>query len=308
MSVEVKTEDLGKNYGGKWVLDGVNLSVNRGEVFALMGPNGSGKSTLMKILSTIVKPSRGDAFIRGFSVTREADQVKRQISFLPEEDALTEILTGMENIEFFGKLMGLTSKEIKDRAKELLEEFNLSEHAKKKVGHYSKGMRRKLSIIIALLGENPVLLFDEPTSGLDPIARRELLGLMLRRLGDKTLIMNTHIGQDAEIARKVAFIHRGKIVAIGHPENLKKKYVRGTILHIKIPYKSNQLEDYLKQISHSGAITITDEGYRICVENADAKSEISKKSSSLGLNVKIVEEEPSLEDAFTIAVMKYEAE
>lgn len=171
MSAEVRVENLGKRYGGFWALRDINLAIKE-EFFAIMGPNGSGKSTLAKIIATVERPTTGVVYVSGYNALTHTKEVRERISYLPEEDTLSDLLTGMENILFFSRLMGLGASEAKSRAKELLEEFGLAEDANKKVGKYSKGMKRKLAVLIALIVDKPVIILDEPTSGLDPIMRR----------------------------------------------------------------------------------------------------------------------------------------
>lgn len=137
--------------------------------------------------------------------------------------------------------------------------------------------------------------------------RRELIGLLLKRARGATLIMNTHIGEDAEAAGRIAFIYRGRVIAVGSPEELKNRFIRGRVLHIKISARLKEFENYLKEISLGGALTITDEGYRIYVEDISVEAEILRASESLGLRAHIAEDRPSLEDAYTVAVMNYEA-
>jgi len=304
---EVEVEDVWKTYGQGWVLQSINLTVERGEFLAVMGPNGSGKSTLAKILATVEVPTRGRVSIRGCDTISDSKGAREWLSYLPEEHALSKYLTGMENILFFGRLYGLGKGEIVARARELLEEFGLREHAGKQVGRYSKGMRQKLSTIIALLPQKPIMILDEPAAGLDPLARRELLSLLLKRVEGSTILMNTHVGEDAEIAGRVVFLSRGRIVAAGRPDELRQRFVKGEVLHVKLPVKSDKLEGLLKSISTGSLLRVTGEGYRVYVGDADeAAKEISEKSRELGLKVSIVREEPSLEDAYVFAVGGYD--
>lgn len=304
---EAESIDVWKRYGERWALRGINFKVGKGEFVSVMGPNGSGKSTLAKIMATVEVPTKGSITIEGRDVVSEAGEVRRLVSFLPEEEALSDLLTGMENLCFFGRLMGMKPDEVRSRAKEIAEELGLLDHLEKRVKNYSKGMKRKLSLLIAMLPGRPVVILDEPTSGLDPVARRDLLGILFRRRGSSTLLMNTHIGEDAEATGRVILMSEGRILAWGKPEELKNRFVKGKVLHVKVPIRLKGLEEWLKRASVHNAVTVTDEGYKIYVDDMGFKEEIAKKAESLGVRVDMIEAPPSLEDAYTMAVMGYEA-
>ncbi|MCD6511668.1 MAG: ABC transporter ATP-binding protein [Thaumarchaeota archaeon] len=302
---EVEFVDVWKRYGDRWALRGIDLKVEKGEFVSLMGPNGSGKSTLAKITATVEVPTKGSVIVEGRDVVSEADEVRKLISFLPEEEALSGLLTGMENLYFFGRLMGLKPEEIRARAKELAEELGILDHLGEKVKNYSKGMKRKLSLIATMLPDRPLVILDEPTSGLDPITRRELLGILFKRAGGSTLLMNTHIGEDAEASGRVVLMSKGRILASGRPEELKSRFVRGKVLNVRVPVRLKELEERLKRASVRNAITVTDEGYRVYVDEG-FKDVVAKEMESLGVKAEVTEVPPSLEDAYTIAVMGHE--
>ncbi len=155
---EVEFVDVWKRYGDRWALRGIDLKVEKGEFVSLMGPNGSGKSTLAKITATVEVPTKGSVIVEGRDVVSEADEVRKLISFLPEEEALSGLLTGMENLYFFGRLMGLKPEEIRARAKVLAEELGILDHLGEKVKNYSKGMKRKLSLIATMLPDRPLVI------------------------------------------------------------------------------------------------------------------------------------------------------
>jgi daunorubicin resistance ABC transporter ATP-binding subunit len=220
-----------KSFGRTRVLDGLDLTVDRGTVFALLGPNGAGKTTTLNILCTLVAPDAGTAAVNGYDVVRQPDLVKASISVTGQAAAVDEVLSGEENLRMMGRLSGLTPAETRRRAGELLERFDLRGSARKRVGTWSGGMRRKLDIAISLLRTPPVIFLDEPTTGLDTRSRQEVWSL-IRRLADDgtTVVLTTQYLEEADIlADRIAVIDHGRVVAEGTPAELKAR-VGGEVL------------------------------------------------------------------------------
>jgi ABC-2 type transport system ATP-binding protein len=231
-SNSITVEDLKKYYIGKKefdnvkAVDGISFHVKNGEFFGLLGPNGAGKTTTINILTGNSSPTEGTAIVGGYNVKSGLNKIKEMIGVCPQEPAVYKFLTGLENIEFFGKLHLMSKKEITKRAEKLLKLLGLFEARKRKAKGYSGGMLRQLSSIIALINEPEILFLDEPTVGMDPRARRkvwEFLGNIKQQ--NRTVILTTHYIEEAEaLCDRVAIIDYGKLIAIGPPKQLIEEH------------------------------------------------------------------------------------
>lgn len=209
----LKTINLHKKYNDFTALRSLNLEIQEGEIFALLGQNGAGKSTTINILLGLIQSTSGDAFINNISVKEEPQKIKKHLAYIPETVLLYPNLTGIENLDFFSKIAGFTYS--KKELSELLQRTGLQEAAHDKLlGGYSKGMRQKVGIAIALAKDAKVLLLDEPTSGLDPIATAEFTEI-IRELGEegRTILMATHdIFNAASVATNIGIMRQGELV------------------------------------------------------------------------------------------------
>jgi daunorubicin resistance ABC transporter ATP-binding subunit len=221
----VVVEDLAKRFGQVVALDGVDFEVPHGTVFGLLGPNGAGKTTAVRILTTIIAPDRGRARVLDQDVVREPDAVRLSIGLAGQYAAVDPNLTGRENIRLMGRLAQMPTNQIRPRADELLERFDLVDAADRPVRTYSGGMRRRLDVAASLVQRPPVLFLDEPTTGLDLQSREELWN-MIRELveGGTTVLLTTQYLEEADrLAHSIAVIDRGKVIAEGTPEELKSR-------------------------------------------------------------------------------------
>jgi ABC-2 type transport system ATP-binding protein len=233
MTEMIAVRGVTKSFGKTAVLRGIDLTVARGSIVALLGPNGAGKTTLINILSTLVAPDAGTATVGGHDVVRERAAVKRQISLTGQSAAVDEVLTGDENLRMMGALSGLGRAEAARRSRELLERFELTESARKRVKTYSGGMRRRLDLAISLLSTPPVVFLDEPTTGLDPASRQELWGV-IRHLADNgtTVLLTTQYLEEADqLADRIAVLESGRIVAEGTADELKSR-IGGEVVEV----------------------------------------------------------------------------
>ncbi|MDE7194910.1 MAG: ATP-binding cassette domain-containing protein [Oscillospiraceae bacterium] len=211
----IETKNLTKRYKDKCAVDELNLSVNEGELFALLGVNGAGKTTTIRMLSCLSEPDKGECFVGGHSCARESGRVKRLIGVSPQETAVAENLTARENLELMCGIYGLSKEETKRRISEMTELFGLDE-AKGRAKTLSGGWKRKLSIAMALIASPKVLFLDEPTLGLDVLARRELWKVIKSLKGKITVILTTHYMEEAEqLSDRIAIMIEGKIAAHG---------------------------------------------------------------------------------------------
>jgi ABC-2 type transport system ATP-binding protein len=212
-----------KSYGETAALDGVDLSIKRGEIFGLLGPNGAGKTTLVSIISTLLALDGGSVRVGGYDIRSQPRQVRAITGLAPQDTGLYDPLNARENLEFFGGIYGLHGKVLRDRIDQALEVAGLGDQAKKTTEKYSGGMKRRLSLAIALLHRPELLLLDEPTAGVDPQSRHHLLDSIreLNRSAGTTVVYTTHYMEEVEeLCERVAIIDHGRIVADGAVRSL----------------------------------------------------------------------------------------
>ena len=221
----LEAQDLYKNFDEHKAVNGVSFTISKGEIFGLLGPNGAGKTTTIRMLSTVLEPNRGDVTIGGYSVRHEAEAVRRLIGVCPQELALYEDLSALDNLVFFGRMVGLDGKEAKAQAMAHLERMGLIERARGKVAKFSGGMKRRLNLAIALMGHPEFLFLDEPTVGIDPQSRVNIYETIenLRKQG-MTILYTTHYMEEADhLCERVAIMDSGQIIAMDTPLNLRSQ-------------------------------------------------------------------------------------
>jgi ABC-2 type transport system ATP-binding protein len=221
----IYTRGIKKSFKQHTVLDGVDLSVQRGSVFALLGPNGAGKTTLVNILTTLLKPDDGYATVALFDVVQEAAAVRRAISLTGQYAAVDELLTGEENLLMMGRLYHLSHAQTRRRTSELLHHFDLEDAARRPVKTYSGGMRRRLDLAISLIAAPPIIFLDEPTTGLDPRSRIAMWAIVRKLVASGiTIFLTTQYLEEADqLADMVAVMDGGKIIAEGTAAQLKQQ-------------------------------------------------------------------------------------
>jgi ABC-2 type transport system ATP-binding protein len=222
----IETNDLSKQFNNEfWAVDGVSLSVQPGQILALLGQNGAGKTTTVRMLTSLLVPTRGWARIGGYDVTKHPQDVRSNVGVLTEQHGLYMRMSGWEYLEFFGKVYGLDPNTRRERSAYLLEYFGLAEAARRRSGEYSKGMKQKLALARALMHDPSVLLLDEPTSAMDPESARLVRDEIARlRSTQRTIVICTHNLAEAEsLADRIAIIFRGRILLNGTLEELKRQ-------------------------------------------------------------------------------------
>jgi ABC-2 type transport system ATP-binding protein len=220
----IKTVDLCKRYKDVTAVDGLNLEVNEGELFALLGVNGAGKTTAIKMLSCLSEPTSGTAMVGGHSITKEKSEVKGMIGVSPQETAIAPNLSVKENLQLLCGLYGFSKQKQQEKLSELRDRFHLQEVFLKKAKTLSGGWQRRVSIAMALIGEPSVLFLDEPTLGLDVLARRELWEIIRSLKGKATIILTTHYLEEAEaLADKIGVMKNGKLITVGTARELMER-------------------------------------------------------------------------------------
>ena len=223
--VFLEVSELHKSFNGQPAVDGVSFNVETGECFGLLGPNGAGKTTTIRMLSTVLPPDAGDATIGGFSLKNQPEKVRGIIGVCPQDLALYEEMSAVDNLVFFGRMAGLDGKEAKKQADDNLRLMELSERGKDKIQKYSGGMKRRINLAIALMGHPRLLFLDEPTVGIDPQSRNKIFEIIqaLQKQG-LTVLYTTHYMEEADhLCRRVAVMDGGRIIAMDTPRELKKK-------------------------------------------------------------------------------------
>jgi ABC-2 type transport system ATP-binding protein len=224
MTSIIDVRNLVKRFGEHVAINSISFEVTRGEVFGLLGPNGAGKSTTIKMLTTLLPPTSGNALIAGFDIVHHMADVQRNIGYVPQALSADGSLTGYENLLIFAKLYDLPRKTRDARIKEVLAFVGLADAASQLVQHYSGGMIRRLEVAQALLHQPRVLFLDEPTVGLDPVARPAIWDHLTRLRGetDMSILITTHSMEEADaLCTRIGIMHRGNIVALDTPERLK---------------------------------------------------------------------------------------
>lgn len=223
----IQAEDLSKQFEEFQAVDGINLQVGAGEVLALLGPNGAGKTTTVRMLTSVLRPTRGWARVAGYDVVQEAVKVRGAVGVLTEQHGLYDRMPANSYLDFFGKIYHMNADARQQRIRSLLEGFGLDPDDKRPTGEYSKGMRQKLALARALIHDPPVLLLDEPTSAMDPesarLVRNAIHGL---RSANRAIIICTHnLPEAEELSDKIAIIRQGKIIIQGCASDLKQRFL-----------------------------------------------------------------------------------
>jgi ABC-2 type transport system ATP-binding protein len=235
MTDAIETSGLAKHFGDTRALDGVDLAIRQGTVYGLLGPNGAGKTTTIRILATLLKPDSGTATVLGHDVVRDARRVREKVSLTGQYASVDEDLTGHENLVLMGRLLGLSWRDARARAVELLDAFDLEDAAARQVRTYSGGMRRRIDIAASLVAIPEILFLDEPTTGLDPRSRNQVWELVRRIAGEGTTVLLTtqYLDEADRLAERMAVIDHGRVIAEGTSRDLKAM-VGSSALHLRL--------------------------------------------------------------------------
>jgi ABC-2 type transport system ATP-binding protein len=290
-------------------VDGVDLQIQRGEIFGLLGPNGAGKSTTIRMLCTLLEPTSGTARVNGFDIVKQANDVRRSLgTLLAGERSIYWKLSGRENLEYFAALYHIPQPIAKKRVEELIERMELKERANELVEKYSTGMRQRVAIAKALLARPPILLLDEPTLGLDPQAARRLRELIaeLKQEGH-TILLTTHYMEEADLlSDRIGIIDSGKVIALDTPEGLKHRIEQKEVIRLEVTGWHEEIADKLKSISGIENLISRQEGeadlWEVNMQAQNSRAAIPRIVEHISgngtrlVNMNIVK--PSLEDVF----------
>lgn len=284
MDLAIDARGIAKRFRSVEVLDGLDLAVDAGSVFALLGPNGAGKTTTINILTTLVRPDAGTATVAGVDLLADPDGVRSRISLTGQSAAVDEVLTGRENVVMLARLSGLGSRSASARADELLERFDLADAAGRRVGTYSGGMRRRLDLALSLVVPTRVIFLDEPTTGLDTRSRQELWRI-IREVADAgaTVFLTTQYLEEADrLADRIAVLDGGRIAAEGTASELKAQ-VGGDVVELLGPD-----DEVLAELPTDGTV----HGLRAAVDELDRLAASSVEGARVAIR------RPSLDDVF----------
>jgi ABC-2 type transport system ATP-binding protein len=272
----IRVENLTKTFGDLVALDDVTMAAERGKVLGLLGPNGAGKTTLVRIVTTLLQPDSGNAWINGIDVVREPQRARMSFGLAGQYPAVDENLTGFENLEMVGRLYHLSRRDARNRAKELLDRFDLADAGNRVAKNYSGGMRRRLDLAASIVSNAPILLLDEPTTGLDPRTRLSLWE-HIRELVDSgvTLLLTTQYLEEAdELADRIIVIDHGRLIAEGTSSELKAQ-IGGDVLQMQF-HDRDQLRFAASTLSGVGASEpqIDDESLSLTIPTRDGVDDL----------------------------------
>ncbi len=295
----IKISHLTKTFGDLRAVDDLTLSVSQGEIFGLVGPDGAGKTTTLRLLTAILNPTSGDAWIMNKHIVREAEALKEEIGYLSQRSGLYPDLTVMENIHFYADIYGVPRRSRDPKIDELLSFSNLTPFKNRLAGNLSGGMKQKLGLVCALIHTPKVLFLDEPTNGVDPISRRDFWRILYQLLREKvTIFISTAYLDEAERCNRVGLIHKGRLLAYGTPLEVKK-LMQGTILEV-CPSEPRKATTLLRQRFGAGLVSLFGDRIHVVTQEPD-RTMVQVKGVLTGAGLKVFDIrsiEPTLEDVF----------
>lgn len=306
MEAMIVIRNLVKRFGTIVAVNHLNMDVYRGEIYALLGPNGAGKTTTVRMLMGLIKPSSGEIYLDGIDVVRKPHLVKKRVGYVPQFFSLYSDLTVVENLDFLGRIYGMTHEERRRRINELLKTVELTRHRDVLAGNLSGGLKRRLGLAAALIHDPKLLILDEPTAGVDPPLRRAFWRLFkdLKEAG-KTILVTTHYMDEAEHADRIGLISAGKLRAVGTPREIKRMVHGGDLMRIVLRGIKRTDNNFL-HLDHVMKILerrlLDDSKLEIIVVVRDfgsALPDITAHFSQKNVDVLLIEPVPiTLEDAF----------
>ncbi len=296
----IVVENLSKRFGSFTAVDNISFQVKRGEIYGFLGANGAGKSTTIRMLCGLIQPSGGTARVGGFDILREPERVKESIGYMSQKFSLYEDLTVLENINFYGRVYGLSAAQLAERKEWVLEMANLRGRGTSMTGTLPGGWKQRLALGCAILHRPQIIFLDEPTSGVDPVMRRRFWELINDLSAEGvTVLVTTHFLEEAEYCNDIIFINAGKIIASGSPKQLKENYLKTPILEIQC---SNVIEAMSLIEGQAWAVETSVFGTKLhvsVVDQAAARMAITALLHQHGISLTAIDRiTPSLEDVF----------
>lgn len=269
----VELKNITKRFDDKLAVDNVSLNIEKGELYGLIGPNGAGKTTLISMICGLTSIDSGEIKVSGYPVVKQSLEVKKKIGLVPQDIALYESLSAIDNLQFWGRMYGLKGKLLKERMDEILETTELKDRAKEKVSHYSGGMKRRLNIACAVMHHPEIIIMDEPTVGIDPQSRNHILEFTrkLNRENGSTVIYTSHYMEEVEqLCTKVAIIDNGKIITSGTQDEIKKMVMNEEKIEINVSNYSPETGLKLNKLSEVRGVDYKDSKLIIVMKNSEA--------------------------------------
>ncbi len=295
----IQTEHLTRRFGDLAAVDDLSLSVAEGEIFGLVGPDGAGKTTTMRLLTSIMEPSGGEAWVAGFHIVREAERIKENIGYMSQRFGLYPDLTVIENLNFYANVYNEPRRGRGEKIDRLLGFSNLTPFRRRLAGNLSGGMKQKLGLACALIHTPKVLFLDEPTNGVDPVSRRDFWRILHQLLQEGvTIFASTAYLDEADRCHRVGLMHCGRLLACGTPAELKR-LMRGTILEIRTEQPREAVPVLRERLPAASIGLFGDRVHLVVAEAEPAATEAQAALAQAGLSVLGVRTiAPSLEDVF----------
>src|SRR5262245_31049263 len=298
-TIVIDAQHLSRRFGSLVAVDDVSFQVRRGAIFGLLGPNGSGKSTIIRMLCGVLEPSGGGATVLGYDVASQAEAIKRRIGYMSQKFSLYSDLTVQENLEFYGRIYGLSPQRLRERKQAVLDLTGLNDQVNKLAGTLSGGWKQRLALACALIHEPEVVFLDEPTAGIDPVARRQLWDLLFDLSGrGVTLFVTTHYMDEAERCTDVAYIYMSKLLVLGKPDELKAQpdvTPAGTRRYeIDVDHPAERLIELRKQPGVVDATLFGQTIHALVEDRMDERTLLAE----VGHNAQMRAITPTLEDVF----------
>jgi ABC-2 type transport system ATP-binding protein len=295
----IKTDNLTKVFNGLKAVDHLTLSVSKGEIFSLVGPDGAGKTTTMRLLTAIMEPSSGEAWVSGHHTVRDADIIKEKIGYMSQRFGLYPDLTVLENINFYADIYGVPRRDRETKTDHLLSFSNLAPFKKRYAGNLSGGMKQKLGLACALIHTPEVLFLDEPTNGVDPVSRRDFWRILYQLLREKvTIFVSTAYLDEAERCSRLGLLHEGKLLAMGTPDEIKQ-LMTSAILEVRAAIP-RQVATVLRQTRDAESVSLFGDKVHVVTTTPEKTTEdielILRRAELEIYGIRSIE--PTLEDAF----------
>ncbi len=304
----IRIGDLSKAFGGLQAVHAVNLEINKGEIFGIVGPDGAGKSTLLRMIASILKPDSGSIHIDGKDVFEDTFSTKEKLAYMPQQFGLYEDLTVEENIYFFGRLFGVSGKEIARKLVRLYEFSNLEPFRDRLAGKLSGGMKQKLGLACCLVHSPSLILLDEPTNGVDPVSRREFWKILYDLLSEGvTIVVSTAYLDEAERCNRIVFLYSGEIIKMGEPKAIRRE-MKGSMVEI-IAENSRPVEALLKMSGKIDSVIRSGNSLKVFTDDAKrTKAFLEKYLRANKIQTELIHEIlPTLEDSFIGIISREEA-